>query len=205
MHYTIIKFLYIAICLSVAILSYNFCNSKKDCTFLVVALGFTLVADYFLVLRHNYVAGVFVFCFVQVAYILRVSDIENGIKKNALKIASVIAVGTLFYLFFPNSLIILAAVYAALFAINLKAHISLLKEGHSPNIPQVNRRIMLAGIVLFALCDIHVLIFNLNNYIPIPRAITLWGQAGIWVFYVPSQFLLSVSAARWAKSLSSIN
>ena len=69
-----IKVLFIALCFIIALCSYWFCHSKRDWSYLSAAMGLTLVSDYFLVLTNHHSAGVFVFCFVHILYILRVSD-----------------------------------------------------------------------------------------------------------------------------------
>ena len=195
-----IKFSIIALCFIVAIGSYRFCYSKRDWAFLAAAMGFTLASDYFLVLVHNYRAGVFVFCFVHMIYILRVSD---NWEKSLMKIGATILGGWLAFVIFAfipalpilDTLIVFAVVYAALFIQNIVAHIKLYQR--DSGFPMVNRRLMLAGMILFALCDIHVLMFNLPRFIPISPAIAAWGYAWMWVFYAPSQLLLSISAVKW--------
>ena len=155
-------------------------------------MGLTLIADYFLVLTHNHRAGVFVFCFAHMVYILRVS-IDR--KEAMMKIVGTCVKGSIVFILalFLNLdiLIVLAVVYAGLFIKNLTTHFK-----HC----RFNRRLILAGLVLFALCDIHVLMLNLPHYIPaVPQAVAEWGGFWIWVFYAPAQFLLSLSAVDWAK------
>ena len=154
-------------------------------------MGLTMVSDYFLLLARNYYAGVFVFCFVHAAYILRIN------KKEILKWAAVpfSAAVIHFYIFEGPLLIYLAGMYAVLFAMNLAVNIK-----YNP-LPKINRRLVLAGLVLFALCDIHVLLFNLPRFLPVPPELGEWGGMWIWVFYAPSQLLLSVSALRWREKV----
>ena len=87
-----------------------------------------------------------------------------------------------------------AIIYACLFSQNLAAHIKYYRKGAhlSPN-----RGIMLGAVILFALCDIHVLMFNLHHYFPVPSAVGTWGFMWMWVFYAPSQVLFGVSALSW--------
>ena len=200
-----VKFFFIALCFSIALCSYWFCRSKKDWAYLAAAMGFTMVSDYFLVLAHNYRAGVFVFCFVHIAYILRVSGwaaTGNHLEKSLSKIGAIICGGGLIFVVFAfvpalpwvDPLIVLAIVYASLFAQNFADHIRYYRQGGP------NRKIMLTGLILFILCDIHVMLFNLPNFLPVPPEIGLWGWRWIWVFYAPSQLLLSVSAVRWGEA-----
>jgi len=186
-----IKFSIIVVCFFVAAGSYFFCNSKKDWAYLMAAMGFTLLADYFLVIAFNYRVGVFIFCFAHIAYILRVSDNK---KKSLQWIISPFVFGWLYYYLFGtwmSQLQTLAFIYAILFAVNLGTHI---KRYRYIN----NRRLILTGLILFVLCDIHVLMFNLPHHLPmIPTAVSDWGRTWIWVFYAPSQILLCLSAVKW--------
>ena len=88
-----------------------------------------------------------------------------------------------------ESLIVLGGIYALLFIANIAVSIAFFKK---------NKTIVLAGLVLFALCDVNVLILNLPQFgvnIGFPWTFTL-----IWVFYLPSQLLLSVSAIDWSRA-----
>lgn len=210
-HY--IKFSFIALCFLITLGSYRFCISKKDWAYLTAALGMTLVSDFFLVLAGNYPAGVFTFCFVHISYILRVTRINHTERKrNLIRIGITVLCGCFIYTFlyvvltqtavFPGTnlfqpLLILAGVYAALFLQNLIAHIKYYRDNGPDSLPLINRRIMLLGLILFALCDIHVMLFNLPNFLPVPERIGLWGLRWIWIYYAPSQLLLSISAVRW--------
>ena len=172
--------------------SFRLCHSRKDWAFLTAAMGFTLVSDFFLVITHDYRFGVFTFCFAHMAYILRVSDDK---VMSLMRIgAAMIGGGLVFIVVRPDPLIVFAVVYAALFVQNFFGHIKYYRNGI---LPIVNRRLMLAGIILFALCDIHVLMLNLPHFLPVPPEIGLWGGMWIWMFYAPSQILLSISAVRW--------
>ena len=192
-----VKFSFIFLCFLIALGSYWFCRSKRDWAYLAAAMGFTVVSDFLLLIVGNYPAGVFTFCFVHVMYILRVRG-GWGVVRNWVAVP--IMAGVLFFLFFLiflilrralPILIILGAVYALLFSANLIFHLKYYKRGGP------NRRIMLSGLILFVLCDIHVLLFNLHDFIAVPAWVGDWGRMWIWVFYAPSQLLLGVSAVRW--------
>ena len=203
-----IKFTIIAICFLVTLASYRFCFSKKDWVLLAPAMGFTLLSDYFLLIAHNYRIGVFVFCFVHIFYILRVNGGyigEHSREKSIINIGSVLISGGLIYVLFTfipllpriDPLIIFVVMYTALFVMNFVAHVKYYYSDEPDALPMINRRLMLAGLLLFVLCDIHVFMFNLPNFLPVPPEIGLWGGSWIWMFYAPSQVLLSISAVRW--------
>ena len=82
-------------------------------------------------------------------------------------------------------------------AVEIGWHENLLRKCFTlPRIPKINRRIILTGLILFALCDICVLLFNLPQYFGAPnffhRILPM-----IWVFYLPSQALIAVSALKF--------
>ena len=188
-----LKFGFIVLCFIIALVSYFFCHSKKDWRYLATAMGFTAVSDYYLVLVNIHRIGLFTFCFVHMIYILRVS--ENK-KKSIQRILITVLAGVLLYvLFFDIVLIPIAIVYAALFVQNLAAHIKYYRNGEA--LPGINRGIMLIGLILFALCDINVLMFNLPRFIEFPQELANLGHRLIWFFYGPSQLLLGVSAWRF--------
>jgi len=196
-----LKFSYVAVCFIIALTTFYFSHSKKDWLCLSAALALTLISDYFLVLTHNHAVGVFLFCFVHIAYLLRISGNKDkslaGIWAAALAGAALYVV-ILIIPIFPglNLLLSLAAVYALLFLQNLVAHIKYYRSNNEGELPKFNKGLILAGLILFALCDIHVMLFNLPNFVQVPQFVSTWGRAWIWVFYAPSQMLLSLSAVK---------
>ncbi|MCL1885103.1 MAG: lysoplasmalogenase family protein [Defluviitaleaceae bacterium] len=92
------------------------------------------------------------------------------------------------FAFIRGSVILLAVIYACLFAVNIFLNAKTRR-------PRFNYVLVMAGLSLFALCDINVMLFNLSRYLGVSfhfsPAFTL-----IWVFYLPSQFLLAISSFR---------
>ena len=148
-------------------------------------MAFTLLADYFLVLHDLHLPGVIVFCFAHVAYILRVANDRLrpfGIYASVL--IALIFIGVWLGL---DGIFIAAGVYATLFITNIYVNARYRTHNHA---------LVLTGLLLFAACDICVLIFNLPVYMNAP----VWLRQIhplIFVFYVPSQALLALSAVRW--------
>ena len=171
------KFVFILACLAIALASYPLCRNKKDWAWLACGLTFTVIADYFLILRQVHLTGVAVFCMVHVCYILRV-------KRGYMVWLAILAQIAIIILFNVGSLYLLASFYAVLFIANIAINLKWRKK---------NRATVLAALLLFALCDINVAIFNLHPTNGI--AFTL-----IWVFYLPSQLVLALSAVSWCKT-----
>ena len=193
-----LKFVFIVVCFMVALGSYFFCKNKRDWFWGSLALGFTLVADFFLVLHDWHLPGVAVFCFAHLAYIMRAMEHRRGLLRRSaprnderkplpllwflfLVIAVVL---TILAFVWVDAIFVVSALYATLFISNIII---------SARYLQHNRWLAITGLLLFLACDICVLLFNLPRYIGAPAWLTGVFPL-IWVFYLPSQVLLSVSA-----------
>jgi hypothetical protein len=164
-----LKFLYVLLCFFIALST----SKTKDRQYLIIGMGFTAAADYFLLINGNEHAGVVLFIFTHAAYILR-----TGINKKWVIIALLLA------LLLSANLLTATLCYTIFFTANLFANIK------NP------RPIILTGLILFALCDINVLLYNLPRYITIPETISKTAYTLIWWFYAPSQLLLALSGFR---------
>jgi len=151
-------------------------------------MAFTVAADYFLILRNENLVGVAVFCFAHFFYICRaraqVKPLHAGWVAGMLALA-----GAVVYLVARGNLYGLASLYAILFFINLFSHILLRQHIN-------NARMVIIGLVFFVLCDINVLLFNIPRYVGVfPSLARVYPF--IWIFYLPAQLLLALSAVRW--------
>ena len=186
-------FIYIAACFGVALASYFICWSRRDWLWLTLGLAFTLGADYFLILhdQDRHLIGVTVFCFAHVAYILRALDGKKPRLYALLPFAGAgLAVAAL-ALIWLDGIYVVTALYGTLFIANI-----CLSARHI----QRNRVLVMAGLLLFAACDICVLLFNLPLYTGAPEGLRMIFPL-IWVFYLPSQTLLAVSAVDFSRVL----
>jgi hypothetical protein len=183
-----VKFAFVAFCFVLALGSFFVRRSRRDWLFLCAAMGFTVVSDYFLIINGREAWGVFIFCFAHAAYILRVGGAWRWVLPCAF-------FGALAFGYTGDTLLGLAVAYGLIFLLNLTFHVFYYRE------KKPNRKIMLTGLLLFALCDVHVLLFNLSRYIYAPE-LTEYGYAMIWVFYAPAQLLLGVSAMDGRKAIT---
>ena len=202
------KFVFVCLCLGVAVASFRWRHSLRDWAWLVGGLAATVAADFFLVLHDAHLPGVAVFCLAHICYMHRTGApwryhqrLARGLESPravSWKVAAHIVIllmiiGTLYML---GELMLLVGLYAALFATNLGMNIWwVLQDDHNDKAlpPKRNRALVLVGLVLFMLCDVHVLLFNLPYYMEVPTM--PWAFTLIWVFYLPSQALLAVSGA----------
>jgi len=197
------RFILIAACFGVALASYFFCWSKRDWFWLTLGLAFTVAADYFLILHNRHLIGVAVFCFAHVAYILRAASNKPGGVQRILPWLVLLMVApvniVLSYILsgrvdatnsllaathIISSIYVITALYAAFFIINIYV---------SARHLQRNRTLIVTGLLLFAACDICVLVMNLPLYFDAPAWLSQ-AYPMVWVFYLPSQVLLAVSA-----------
>ena len=185
-----------------AVLLGKFAHSKKDWAYLVLAMAFTLVSDFFLLLTDYITLGVATFWLAHTAYIFRVR--RKLPKVTVVTLAVGLFFGVLLVLLgFPDVLMFFAAVYAVLFAQNIIVHVKYCKntDNTTDELPLFNRKIILAALVLFALCDVNVAIFNLRDPLELsPQAVDIVYTL-IWLFYVPSQLMLAISAVRFPRFL----
>lgn len=187
----IIDFSIICLCFLTALSSYRFCFNKRNWLFLFTGMCFTVISDFFLVLLQNQQIGFVTFCFVHIAYNLRVT---LNIKRSLVFI-----LGTLILCvpltFIIGSLSASMAAYAFLFIQNIIVNIHSFKK--NTTIPKINRILILLGIILFFLCDINVLIDIFRDNVPE----RVWEIAHfmIWIFYAPAQVLLSISAFKYGR------
>ena len=179
------KFAFIVVCFAIALFSYPFCCDKKNWIWLVFAMAFTVGADYFLVIENWHLSGVLVFCGAHICYISRV--LKPSHKLNIFRVLVIIAA---IWLFRRESLTVLAGLYATLFITNIVLHAKFCK---------INKPLVLMGLVLFLLCDINVALFNLPRHFDISFTFA-WAFPLIWIFYLPSQLLLSVSAIAFPRA-----
>ena len=185
-----VKFIFVACCFLFALGSYKFRVLRCDWAWLVAGLGFTVGADFFLVLHNQHLQGVAVFCFAHVCYINRVKKAWFLFPIVLIFVAVSLVIG---------SVLTLAAIYAALFAYSLLVNFKRFRQSDDKvNLPKFNRALILTGLVLFALCDINVLLFNLPVYFDLPNGLRNVFLL-IWIFYIPSQALLAVSACKFSR------
>ena len=160
------------------------------------ALAFTLLSDTFLlVLNRSYLTGVALFCVVQLLYLARILLAAEGalrlplvlVRRAALAAAVCVLLQVLNTLTPLNGL---SGIYFTQLLANGAESLTLRPRG---------RRYVLfsAGLFLFIGCDICVGLYNLIPASPAGG----FAQVGMWLFYLPSQVLLTLSARSWAKRM----
>ena len=149
------------------------------------AMVLTLCADFFLlVLDRDYALGVLIFCAVQGLYLLRLCGKMGGRPRWAVR-------GVLFLLGLAGlslwdmllPLNILAWFYFSNFVCNAV---------QASGVPGDRGRLFFAGLALFLCCDVCVGVHNVQASFPQWAAQAV--QVGMWLFYLPGQVLIVLSA-----------
>lgn len=148
---------------------------------LPLALAFTAAADWFLLVRGDHlIAGVALFWCVQGLYALRLRRMGAPLALPARLLAALAAVLLLLPVRLLSPLNVLALIYFSQLAVNT-ALAWRLPAG----------RLFALGLTLFMGCDICVGLFNV---LPASAALYPFVSFGMWMFYLPSQTLITLSA-----------
>ena len=155
------------------------------------ALAFTLLADLFLlVLGRWYPVGVACFCVVQLLYLTRIAGLRPEklplrlALRGLLTAAALLAVRQLGAL---DGLTALSLFYFSQLVCNALESLSL----------GASCRGFALGLFLFVGCDLCVGLQNLSAWFPAAGGpLVEFARIGMWLFYLPSQVLISLSVER---------
>lgn len=149
------------------------------------AMGFTLAADAFLlVLDCWYFIGVALFCVVQSLYLLRLLRANGHKGRWAVRAGAVLAgLALLRALDLLNSLTALAGVYFINFACTTL---------QSFFVSTARFRVFSVGLSLFLCCDVCVAAVHCP--VLFPAVLTDFVPIGMWLFYLPGQVFIVLSA-----------
>ena len=185
-----------------SIISVRFSVRKTDSAFLSAGLLLTVSADFFLLIWIHEAVGISIFCLAHMMYIIRLtaahlhSSPKNLRRKKIITrlsfhvIASIICF-TVTFIFF-DILLALSVLYAILFMQDIILAVYMFAK-KTP--ARTNSVLILTGTILFALCDVNVVLYNLRFFSNTTFAVLVSSTAYflLWIFYIPSQILLSIS------------
>lgn len=160
-------------------------GKERDNLVVTVALLFTMLADVFLILKGNFIAGVATFICVQTCYTVRFSFMSGKplVGELCKRLIPGIILGALATYFLDFKVGIVVA-YACSFAVNFAHGFELHFLKPSP------RHLRFAiGLFLFACCDACVGITNLRPGFLTEQMIRN-AEVMTWIFYLPSQILI---------------
>lgn len=201
---TSLKYIGILLCLTLSFLIGNRGYDKEDTKLLQTAFCFTVAADLCLVILSYYTMGIFLFCFVQITYIIRH---RRGVdKKNKFykiigfivlfAFGSKMVIGNLKILnlgmnHIKENTIAIGAIYAVLLCYSLY---TAFKTFQGKVYTLYSCFFICIGMTLFFLCDINVGISGIvNNVFLFGIDVESVSRFLVWIFYLPSQILLALS------------
>ena len=174
-----VKYGGVLLCLLFALI----CALRGGDRLIPLALALTAGADWFLLVRNDtYAVGIALFLCVQTVYYLR---LRRGGVTGAYPLRAGLALGLglgLYALRLASPLNLLAVLYFSQLLSN--PVLAWTQKGRRP-------RVFAAGLTLFVGCDLCVGLFNvLSAGHPLYPAVSV----GMWLFYLPSQVLIALSA-----------
>lgn len=197
-----LKFISILLCFGIALLDGIMKGMGRDSLLLQGSLFFTIVADYiFLIYNKKFQIAIGLFSIVQIIYMIRYSS-QDIILKLMWLIISGLLISTI-YLYMSllmgkiHIILPFALFYALCFLMSLR---ETLRAYKSKIYPRPNRELILAGMILFLLCDINVALYNIIGHISnkgkLLNVLYNISSISIWLYYLPSQLLLALSGCK---------
>ncbi len=169
-----VKFAAILLCLLAALGSLRTVDGRLT----ALALALTVGADWFLlVLDRHYLAGVLLFCAVQLVYLCRLACLRGRLVRPLLAVRSLplalLPLGA-------DALSSAAAFYFTGLVCNAAEAFSLRRQSR-------RAAVFALGLALFICCDLCVGAWNIG----LQNSFT---RVAMWLFYLPSQVLIVLSA-----------
>lgn len=190
-----LKYLSMLLVLMISLFTGDDALNVKDLKLLQTGLFITLIADLFLlILGRHYILGILLFSVVQIIYSSRYGF--TNLKKNIRNF--IVIFSSLFIVYFVVDKLIFKLDF--IWGMGLFYGICLLnsvikaaKAYRDRLFPKPNGHMILIGMVLFLLCDINVALYNILN----EGLFYNISSISMWLFYLPSQVLLSLSGYKY--------
>ena len=186
-----LKYISIVLCFLITLISNENVIHKRDINLLRLGMFFTLIADLFLVILDYHIAGVLIFCLVQMTYIIRYTEgRSNHIIRRLVGGFILISISYFWinkYIMKLEYLILIGFFYGICIFISI---VKSIEAGKNNVYPKLNKNMIIWGMILFALCDLNVALARIESIDNISSRL-------IWVFYLPSQVLLSLSGYKY--------
>lgn len=192
-----LKLLSIAICVAFLVRQALLNPKNKDGRLMVFVMSLTLASDVILLLTRQFTVGLVLFVIVQGLYSVRIQK-RLVVKRVFINGAVFIACLLFFIQMMPDRfnyalMLALGAFYAFLFIWNIFS-LSVQKSKDS-----YDSRLFVIGLILYALCDINVAIYNFPSFFDSNVFLSrIYASSGLamWLFYLPGQVALTLSVRR---------
>lgn len=179
---TFLKLLGIGLCLVYVAQKYFYDK------YLLLAFCFTFVADLLLAVNNTSLFGVFTFAMAQFIHFVRLKNLKKSyVIPIALIITIIFLVVSAFSLY---AIVLMGAIYAFFLIANILSALEWYKKSHRKN-PAF---CALFGFILFACCDFCVACSFFSGIHVLPFVMKRLFDFSAWVFYYPSQVLISNSS-----------
>ena len=188
----------VVLCLTISIVSSPLGKQSKNTFLLQLGLIFTIMADYiFLIHNDDYIFAIGLFSMVQIIYSLRYREGNEAERVMGFIIIYLLIV-ILYKLVNKNLadidfIIFIGIFYGICLITSLREAWGLYKDDPYNS----SNKMILFGMVLFLLCDINLGLNYIFNQVQassyILNLIRSISSISIWVYYLPSQILLSLS------------
>lgn len=180
-------------------LSFSYSADDKNSFLLLhIALLFTLISDFIILILDNNSLGVTTFCITHILYSIRHD--YNNYKKTLIYFLSVFLTIALLFLIGiglrknVDYLTFISLFYFLCLLTNVFKSLKAYREDLFSNPKKI---FIAAGVILFFLCDINVGLYNITGFSQLNtytlRALHRIGYILMWFFYLPSQLLLASS------------
>ena len=185
-----LKYVGIIICFLTSLIPIFSKNSAKSQYFIPFSLFFTLVSDYFLLIntdKNLYIFGVVIFIIVQLSYFIYIETLKKNKTSFLISLIFRIILSSILIIVLSiirfDLLSIVSACYFVELLMNFITSLSLIK---------INKYFLIfsIGLLLFIGCDISVGLTNLDLF---EGHIKNLVSNLMWIFYLPSQVLISFS------------
>ncbi|MCR1140343.1 hypothetical protein NE174_16760 [Clostridium botulinum] len=203
---TNIKFVSIVICFVITLFIGKNIYDKKDLFILRLALFFTVLADFNMLILEKFKLGILFFIIVQSLYIIRHGRFKDVNGKVRFKYRDIYMFVFCLFLFIilkrlnlfskESTLLSMAFIYALLLIHSL---IRAYETFNNNFFEKKTCKIISIGITLFFLCDLNVAFSNISFYLLSIKHVENLENVFlplIWFFYLPSQILLSLSGEK---------
>ena len=184
------KYAAILSCLIICVISYKMTRERTPLIQSIV-FCFTLGADLLLLFTPLFAAGVFIFLGAHTSALIRYRPrwaLPAGICSAAVFVLAALFATKILHA--NSELTLVISVCAAYAVLIISVTISTF---HSPQ-ARVNTLFSRLGMCLFLACDVNVAIFNA---MPAGHPAHTASIVLMWLFYLPAQTLLALSAVKW--------
>ncbi len=197
----VFKYISIILCFVITILIGEDGLNKRDRLLLQIGFFITILGDLCLLIFDYYIPGVALFCLVQIIYYNRYKGGPNHRASFVfVEFIAIFLLTVIIYYIVNLTLIKIDFLFAIAFfyaVCLILSTVESIKTFKYKLYPCYNRYMIVIGMILFLLCDISVALFNISK--EFNMTVYKMSALSMWGFYLPSQFLLSISGYRFEK------